>query len=97
MTYVARIIVALDMLANVILGGDLGMTVSARADEARRNGMAWGCVLCRILAAIQRHHCANALSRGRHYAHIVLDELDATIADRYGVANVVRRKRSVLT
>lgn len=56
--YLFKIGVVLSMLINVILGGHVGQTMSHRANSARRDGRRWGCVLCRILDAIDPHHCS---------------------------------------
>jgi hypothetical protein len=52
-----RIAVGFDQLANVAANGDEDETISSRAAKARHSGKRWGCVLCRILDAIDPGHC----------------------------------------
>jgi len=63
--YLWNIFVALDQLANALLGGFPDETISSRAAKAQRSGKLWGCVLCRLLHLIDSDHCEK---------HIELDE-----------------------
>lgn len=51
----------LDEMANVGANGEKNTTISARAARARNAGKTWGCVLCKVLDAVQAHHCDNSL------------------------------------
>jgi len=53
--------VALDQLANAILGGNPDETISSRAYKASLKGKAWGCVLCRLLDWIDPGHCERSV------------------------------------
>uniref|UniRef100_E6VL50 Uncharacterized protein n=1 Tax=Rhodopseudomonas palustris (strain DX-1) TaxID=652103 RepID=E6VL50_RHOPX len=59
--YAYRVLVALDHLLNAVLGGYPDETVSYRSATARDEGKRWGCVLCKVLDAIDRDHCTKAL------------------------------------
>lgn len=54
------IALAYDQLGNAVTGGDPDETISSRADRARAQGRRWGCILCRMLDAIDKDHCARA-------------------------------------
>lgn len=54
-----RLAVAHDQLFNAAANGDEDETVSSRAAKARRSGRRWGCVLCRLLDALDPDHCEN--------------------------------------
>lgn len=58
---------AYDQLWNALLGGHEDETISSRAAKARAAGRRWGCVLCRIVDAIDRDHCDRfvELDRGK--------------------------------
>lgn len=49
-----------DLLGNTALNGEAGMYISTRANQARSQGKAWGCVLCRFLDWVRKDHCANS-------------------------------------
>lgn len=55
-----RIMLASDRLANSVFGGSDRETISSRAARGRDEGRRIWCVLCRILDAIQDHHCDRA-------------------------------------
>lgn len=59
--YVFHIAVALDQVANAVLGGYPDETVSIRAAFARNKGQRWGCVLCKLLDFVHPHHCSRSL------------------------------------
>lgn len=61
MQYIWNLLIAIDQLANAILLGDPRETISSRADKAMREGKAWGCILCKLLAKIQKNHCQDSL------------------------------------
>lgn len=56
-----RIALMLDETCNVDANGRVDETISHRAALAKQNGRRWGCILCRILDAIQRGHCGRAM------------------------------------
>ena len=53
---------AFDRVFNVAANGSERETLSSRAERARREGRAWGCVLCRWLDRLEPGHCER--SRG---------------------------------
>lgn len=57
-----RIAIAFDQLMNAATGGNEDETISSRADRARTKRRRWGCLLCRLLDALDTNHCRN--SRG---------------------------------
>lgn len=59
--YAWGVAVALDQLANAVLCGDPDETISSRAAKAARRGRRWGCVLCRLLDALDPGHCERSL------------------------------------
>lgn len=63
-SYIRRLALALDRFLNVLLlGGTSEQTVSISAAIARRDGKAWGCILCRWLSwTVERGHCEKALN-----------------------------------
>lgn len=52
-----RVAVSNDQTANAATGGSEDETISSRAAKAARAGRRWGCVLCRLLDAIDPGHC----------------------------------------
>lgn len=56
-----RIALAWDQLANAAFGGSEDETISSRAGRARRAGRRWGCVLCRLLDALDPGHCEASI------------------------------------
>lgn len=52
-----RIATGFDQLANVAANGSEDETISSRAARARDKGSRWGCILCRLLDAIDHNHC----------------------------------------
>jgi len=61
--YLWRIFIALDQLANTILGGDEDETISSRIGkivEGRNN--CWICrIICNLLNKIDQNHCKEAI------------------------------------
>lgn len=51
----------IDEMGNVDANGRVNQTISARAAIAANAGRKWGCVLCKILDAIQPNHCEDSL------------------------------------
>lgn len=62
--YVYGLLLALDHLLNALLAGYPDETVSFRSATARDGGKRWGCILCKVLDAIDKDHCDKAL-RGK--------------------------------
>lgn len=62
--YILNILVAVDQLANTILGGDPDETISSRAAKAQRLKKPWGCVLCKFLDLFQKGHCDKSIEWG---------------------------------
>ena len=63
LSYFRRLFVAVDQLANVLLGGHEDETVSSRIAKDRRRGRKMACVLCRILDWLDPHHCEKAIEK----------------------------------
>lgn len=51
----------IDETGNVDANGRVNETISKRAALAQQRGTKWGCVLCKLLNAIQTHHCEDSL------------------------------------
>jgi hypothetical protein len=51
----------IDETGNVDANGRVNQTISARAALAQQRGTKWGCVLCKLLNAIQTNHCEDSL------------------------------------
>lgn len=71
--YWVRVLIALDALANVILGGHLGETISARSGRAGVDGKRWGLRMCRFLSWFQKRHCLRAMEIDRDLAATVVE------------------------
>lgn len=54
------IAIGYDQLANAATGGNVDETISSRASRARKEGRAWGCVLCRVLDWMDKNHCTDS-------------------------------------
>lgn len=46
-----------DQNANAAFNGSEDESISSRAARARDEGSRWGCILCRLLDAIDHNHC----------------------------------------
>lgn len=57
-----RIAIGLDQAANAAAGGSEDMTISTRAARARKEGRRWGCVLCKLLDAVDKDHCERSIN-----------------------------------
>lgn len=55
-----RIAIGMDQAANAAFGGNEDMTISTRAALARKQGRRWGCVLCKLLDAVDKDHCERS-------------------------------------
>jgi hypothetical protein len=58
-----RVLIAIDQLFNAILGGYPDETISSRAAKAELRGDKWGCVLCKLLAYVDKNHCEKVIER----------------------------------
>lgn len=56
-----NIALMIDETCNVDANGRVNESISKRAALAQQRGASWGCVLCKILDAIQSNHCQDAL------------------------------------
>jgi hypothetical protein len=54
------IAIGYDQLANTATGGNVDETISSRANRARKEKRAWGCILCRLLDWIDKDHCTES-------------------------------------
>lgn len=53
--------IALDQLANAVLGGDPDETISSRAAKSAREGRLWGCIFCRLIDRFDPNHCEKTI------------------------------------
>lgn len=58
--YFWNILIAIDQLANTILGGDPDETISSRAGK-RQNEQSWAKYLCWFLNKIDTKHCKKSI------------------------------------
>ena len=58
--YIWNILIAIDQLANAILGGDPDETISSRAGKQQGKTM-WANVLCWFLNKLDTGHCKDAI------------------------------------
>lgn len=65
LSYFRRLFVAVDQLANVILGGNEDETISSRIGKDAQRGRKFACVLCRVLHWLDPFHCEKAIERDR--------------------------------
>lgn len=57
-----NLLIALDQLANTILGGDPDETLSSRLGKAVRANRCWLCrLICRLLNRLDPGHCAKSI------------------------------------
>jgi hypothetical protein len=59
-SYIHRVLVAFDILINVICGGNPDETISSRASRAATEGKTWGIILSKFLDVFQSDHGAKA-------------------------------------
>ena len=59
-SYWLRLAIAFDEFCNVLFGGYLDETISARAGRAAYHGKLWGTVLASFLGWIAPEHCREA-------------------------------------
>lgn len=52
-----KLAISQDQNGNTALNGNEDETLSSRAARARDSGKRWGCILCRLLDAIDHNHC----------------------------------------
>ena len=60
-----QVSVGFDQLTNAAANGDPDETISSRAGKARLLGRRWGCVLCKVLDALDAGHCERSIERDR--------------------------------
>lgn len=58
--YCLRVLIALDEFANVLFGGNLDETISARSGRAALHGKRWGKFMAWWLGKIAPNHCRRA-------------------------------------
>lgn len=79
--YIRRVLKSLDQFANVVTGGAINETISARAARLRNKQVIVGCVLCRLLDFFQKGHCDHALVERQDAALVSFEEaVDAQAA-----------------
>lgn len=60
-TYFWNLLLAIDQLANTILGGDPDETISSRLAKLNRKGKKVGVIGCRILDVFDEGHCERVI------------------------------------
>lgn len=70
--YALRILIAVDQLANTLLGGDPDETISDSLYRHKTEGAPFACVLCRFLDTFERDHCRKSYLRGVQRMHDAL-------------------------
>lgn len=58
--YIWNVLIAIDQLANTILGGDPDETISSRAGK-RQEEQTWAKCLCWLLDKIDKKHCQKSI------------------------------------
>ena len=58
--YIWNILIAIDQLANVLLGGDPDETISSRAGK-RQHEQTWAKYLCKFLNWVDKDHCITSI------------------------------------
>jgi hypothetical protein len=66
--YLQNLLLSLDQLGNVILGGAPDETISARSGRKREKS-APARVMCSILDTIDKGHCADAVESEKQHKH----------------------------
>lgn len=63
--YIINVLIALDQLANALLGGDPDETISSRAGRMLKlkNKPLWARILCWFLDFIDPNHCIDAVEK----------------------------------
>lgn len=56
-----RVLVGLDVAANMVFNDDEIQTISKRAALARNTGKKWGCILCKLLDTADKDHCNKSI------------------------------------
>lgn len=60
--YVKNVFIGISQFGNTLfMAGDPDETISSRAGKARAKGRIWGCVLCKLLDALDKDHCRKAV------------------------------------
>jgi hypothetical protein len=74
-TWARLVALGFDFFWNVMTGGQLGVTISSRAEIARHNGKKWGRVLSSGLDQLKPNHCEKAIHNDIDRAKAVIDAL----------------------
>lgn len=72
MTYVKRLLIAVDQLANAVLAGDPDETLSSRAHRMRTKGQpvwGWAASVIDALFWFDKDHCRTSWEREQHEPH----------------------------
>jgi hypothetical protein len=87
MGYITRLPIAFDEFVNVIFGGYLDETISARAGRAAFHGELWGKVLSWLLAKLVPNHCRLAELHDEQRAQYIewLEKNNDPMARRIGL------------
>lgn len=64
--YFWNILIAVDQLANALLGGDPDETISSRSGK-RQHEQAWAKYLCKFLNWIDTDHCQKSIEEDEGY------------------------------
>ena len=74
-TFSRYIALAFDVFWNVITGGTVGITMSARAGVAETKGQRWGKAMSTFLSWMEKDHCQLAIQGDIDRAKSVIKEL----------------------
>lgn len=74
-TFTRYVALGFDMFWNVITGGSIDMTISARAGVAAVNGKKWGKLLAWCLGKLEANHCNLAIEGDIDRAKALIAEL----------------------
>ncbi|CAB4124162.1 hypothetical protein UFOVP49_38 [uncultured Caudovirales phage] len=74
-TFTRYVSLGFDVFCNVLTGGKLGVTISARAGVAEIEGELWGKVLSRLLNLLEPNHCQLAIQGDIDRARAIINKL----------------------
>jgi len=78
--YLRRVLTSFDQFGNVLTGGELNETISARAARLRNKGAFYGCVMCKFLDVFQARHCDIVLEDHLTQARVTVQDATASVA-----------------
>lgn len=70
------ILIGIDILLNILIGGQIGMTISSHCFLAAKRGKLWAIILLQTLNQIENDHCQLALQNDIDRAKAILVTLE---------------------